>query len=159
MNLEEPPTEQKLFTTYLILILIIGLLIGYFIGRETRYNIHYNEQSIVLEAPNTPVFIKNQALASVMEEFDLELYNLAYKIIECESGWDYTAQNPTSTAYGLGQVIDGTFLWVQKKWGIELDRDNPEDQMYIIVRLLEEKGYSHWAESAHCWDKEHKYVK
>jgi len=153
MNLEEPPTEQKLFTTYLILILIIGLLIGYFIGRETRYNIHYNEQSIVLEAPNTTLFIKNQALATAMNTFDLELYNRLNKIAQCESGWNPEAKNPVSTAHGIAQFLDGTWSYVQKKWNMKLDRYSKEDQIYAFIRLYEEEGSSHWNASKYCWDK------
>jgi len=138
-----------------LLLITIGLLFAFNLNIDKEVYSNFT----ILEAQNTSYLIKNQTLASQMTEFDPELYDLAYRIIECESGWDASAQNKMSTAYGLGQVIDGTFLWVQKKWRIELDRDNPEDQMYIVVRLLEEKGYSHWAESAHCWDKEHKYIK
>ena len=138
-----------------LLLITIGLLFAFNLNIDKEVYSNFT----ILETQHTPYLIKNRVLADQMTEFDIELYHLAYKIIECESQWDATAQNETSTAYGLGQVIDGTFLWVQKKWRIELDRDNPEDQMYIVVRLLEEKGYSHWAESAHCWDKEHKYIK
>ena len=68
----EPIPEHKLFIMYLVLVLVIGLLIGYLIGRETNYNIEYNEELTVLEAPNLPYFVKNQTLASVMDEFDVE---------------------------------------------------------------------------------------
>jgi hypothetical protein len=106
----------------------------------------------VLEAPSIPILIKNKTLFAMANE-DIELYNLAYKIIECESGWDYTAQNPNSTAYGAGQFLNGTWSYIQKKWGIKLDRYNKEDQLYATIRLLKEESWKHWSESKHCWDK------
>jgi len=106
----------------------------------------------ILEAPSIPIFIKNKTLFTMANE-DVELYNLAYKIIECESDWDYTAQNKTSTAFGAGQFINSTWNYVQKKWGIELERDNKEHQLYATVRLLKEEGTRHWSASKHCWDK------
>ena len=107
----------------------------------------------VLEATSIPILIKNKTLFTMANE-DVELYNLAYKIIECESGWDYTAKNKTSTAFGAGQFTSGTWNYIQKKWGIELERDNKEHQLYATVRLLEEEGTRHWSESKHCWDKD-----
>ncbi len=72
-------------------------------------------------------------------------------IAECESDDDPTAKNPNSTAYGRCQFIDSTWAYVQKKWGITLDRDDPDDQMYACTRLLAEEGTKHWIESKHCW--------
>lgn len=106
----------------------------------------------ILEAQSIPIFIKNKTLFTMANE-DVELYNLAYKIIECESGWDYTAQNKTSTAFGASQFTDGTWNYIQNKWGIELERDNKEHQLYATVRLLKEESWKHWSESKHCWDK------
>jgi len=134
-----------------------GLLIGLVISSGKECPEHFNREDIFLITYNSPILIKEQVLASMSNDIDIIL--LAEKIIQCESGWDYTAQNPNSTAYGAGQVIDGTFQWFQEKYKIKLDRHNPKDQMYIVVKLLEDGGYNHWAESSNCWDKEHKYIK
>jgi len=75
------------------------------------------------------------------------------RIIECESGWDYQAQNPNSSARGLCQFINGTWDYVQKKWGEELDRLNYHDQMYACKRLYQEEGERHWLSSKSCWSK------
>jgi len=77
-------------------------------------------------------------------------YPLFDKIIECESTWNPNAQNPKSTAYGLCQFIDGTWEYVQKKWNMELDRYNPQDQLYACERLLEEEGLQHWKAVYKC---------
>jgi len=132
-----------------------GLLIGLVISSGKECPEYHNRQDSFLTTYNSPILIKEQVLASMSNDIDIIL--LAEKIIQCESGWDYTAQNPNSTAYGAGQFLNGTWNYVQKKWGIELDRYNKEDQLYAMVRLLEEEGTRHWKASAHCWDKDNIY--
>ena len=73
------------------------------------------------------------------------------RIIECESQGNPQAKNPNSTAYGLCQFINGTWEYVQLKWDMKLDRDNPEDQLYACDRLYKEEGKSHWITSYQCW--------
>ncbi len=136
---------------------IAGLLVGLAINSGKECPEHFNREDVLLITYNSPIFIKNQTLASMSE--DIEIVLLAERIIQCESSWRADAKNPSSSAYGLGQVIDGTFNWFQEKYKIKLDRHNPKDQMYIVVKLLEDGGYNHWAESSNCWDKEHKYIK
>lgn len=150
--------DDNLFTKIMITILFLaGLLIGLAIGHSKEPDCSYQRSDNFISAEYSPVFIKNETLASMSDDIDVIL--LAEKIIQCESNWDYTAQNPNSTAYGAGQVIDGTFQWFQEKYNVKLDRHKPEDQLYIVVKLLEDGGYHHWSASAHCWDKEHKYIK
>lgn len=80
-----------------------------------------------------------------------ELIELRDRIIQCESEWNYKAQSPISTAYGLGQFLDGTWEYVQTKWDMQLDRTSYEDQLYATTRLLKEEGEVHWLESKFCW--------
>ena len=134
---------------------IAGLLVGLAISSGKECPEYFNREDVFLITYNSPILIKNQTLASMSENIEIVL--LAERIIQCESGWDYTAQNPNSTAFGAGQFINGTWSYIQKKWGIELDRYNKEDQLYAMVRLLEEEGTRHWKASAHCWDKDNIY--
>jgi len=145
--------DDNLFIKIIILILFLtGLLVGLAIKSGKECETIHNRQDSFLTSYNSPLFIKSQTLASMSNDIDIIL--LAEKIIQCESGWDYTAQNPNSTAFGAGQFINGTWSYIQKKWGIELDRYNKEDQLYAMVRLLEEEGTRHWSASKHCWDKD-----
>ena len=132
-----------------LLLITIGLLFAFNLNIDKEVYSNFT----ILEAQNTSYLIKNQTLASQMTEFDPELYDLAYRIIECESGWDASAQNKMSTAYGLSQFLNGTWDYVQEKWNIKLDREDPNDQMYATIRLLKEEGWKHWASSKNCWDK------
>lgn len=140
------------------IVVAIVLILSFCVVNITHEDIQLPPETNVLEAQSIPILIKNKTLFTMANE-DIELYNLAYKIIECESGWDYEAQSKTSTAFGAGQVIDGTFQWFQEKYNIKLDRHKPEDQLYIVVKLLEDGGYRHWSTSAHCWDKDKIYIK
>jgi hypothetical protein len=142
--------DDNLFLKIMIAILFLsGLLIGLSLGSGKEE--HYNWSDNFISAYSSPLLIKEQVLATMSNDIDIIL--LAEKIIQCESGWDYTAQNPNSTAYGAGQFLNGTWSYIQKKWGIKLDRYNKEDQLYATIRLLKEESWKHWSESKHCWDK------
>ena len=134
------------------IVVAIVLILLFCVVNITHKEVQLPPETNILEAPSIPILIKNKTLFTMANE-DVELYNLAYKTIECESGWDYTAQNKTSTAFGFSQFINGTWNYIQNKWGIELERDNKEHQLYATVRLLKEEGTRHWSESKHCWDK------
>jgi len=145
--------ENDLFVKIMItLTFLTGLLIGLAIGTGKECVKESQRSDMFISSINSPIFIKNETLASMSNDIDIIL--LAEKIIQCESGWDYTAQNPNSTAYGAGQFLNGTWQYIQKKWKMKLERDNPEHQLYAVVRLLEEEGTRHWKASAHCWDKD-----
>lgn len=66
-------------------------------------------------------------------------------LIECESGGNPTAQNPTSTASGLYQIIDGTW---QGFGGLEFAptaaQATPEQQRIVAERILAGQGPGAW---------------
>ena len=64
------------------------------------------EQIIYKERP--PLMSVN-AKEVARELFDGNQYSCLTKLIGKESAWKSTAQNPTSTASGLGQLLDGTY--------------------------------------------------
>ena len=100
------------------------------------------------------VLIQDNSLVSVSPVEFPHIQVLASKIAFCESGDNPTAKNPKSTAFGRCQFINSTWLYVQQKWDIKLDRYNADDQMYACIRLLEEEGADkHWQESKLCWSK------
>lgn len=95
--------------------------------------------------PTSPLKFASQGVLT--GELDIDTAILLEEIIRRESGGNPTAKNPKSTAYGYCQFINSTWNYVQKKWDIKLDRYNPDDQLYACIRLLEEEGIIHWAES------------
>jgi soluble lytic murein transglycosylase-like protein len=110
---------------------------------EYLEKVYVSNNSII--ASKNPFFPKGVSFAYLDEESVLQ------KIIYCESGGNHTAQNPNSTAFGLCQFLDSTWNYVNKKWGLELKRNNYDDQLYACKRLLEEEGLEkHWKESLNC---------
>jgi len=75
------------------------------------------------------------------------------KIMECESHTNPTADNPKSSAYGLCQMLTSTRKYCERKWGLEIDKYNPEHQGYACERLLREEGTDHWKTTKFCWNK------
>ena len=74
------------------------------------------------------------------------------KIKQCESGGDYRAENPTSTASGAYQFIDGTFQSLDASQGYSHAADAPESvQDAAALELYNEQGTAPWAPSASCW--------
>ena len=75
------------------------------------------------------------------------------KIMDCESNDDPTAENPNSTAFGRCQMIEETRKYIERKWDLEIDWEDPEQQGYACERLLREEGIRHWEETRYCWGK------
>lgn len=70
-------------------------------------------------------------------------------IIDCESGGNPTAQNPSSTASGLFQFLDSTW---QSVGGSGRAKDAPASEQYMRAeRLYAQSGTSPWNASRHCW--------
>jgi len=85
--------------------------------------------------------------------YEKDVLDVLNKIITCESGWNCKAQNPTSSAYGLCQMIDSTREDLEIKWGFKIDMNNCNEQYYACYRLLKEGGKKHWLETEWCWSK------
>ncbi len=80
--------------------------------------------------------------------------NVMLALFRKESGFNSNAKNPNGTAHGFGQIIDSTWYGgkggdqptgesIEKKLlpkygfhGIQLDRENPKDQILASVILL-----------------------
>ncbi|WP_228389207.1 transglycosylase family protein [Cumulibacter manganitolerans] len=74
------------------------------------------------------------------------------KIKQCESGGDYQAENPTSTASGAYQFIDSTFQSLKASQGYTHAADAPEAvQDAAAIELYNAEGTAPWAPSASCW--------
>ena len=59
--------------------------------------------------------IKSYAYLQVTNTFGKNNWESFNSIIEKESKWDCQADNPKSTAYGLGQLLDGTLKYIGHK--------------------------------------------
>ncbi len=71
-------------------------------------------------------------------------------IVQCESGGDPTAQNASSSASGLYQMIDGTW----KAYGgstAHARQASVAEQTAVARRLMAAEGTSPWNASRSCW--------
>ena len=73
-----------------------------------------------------------------------------FSIIDKESDWNPLAQNPKSTAFGIGQFLNSTWGLVDSK-----KTKNPYDQidaMVVYVKLIYGNGCNAWHfKSQHGW--------
>lgn len=103
-----------------------------------------------MDEPPEPVEMCLYQTSPYLDEEEIEFNKLIDRVILCESGGRIDAQNPTSSAFGLCQYLDGTWKYVEQKWNMELDRYSYDDQLYACRRLMKEEGCRHWRESAPC---------
>lgn len=55
-------------------------------------------------------------------------------VVNRESGWNPTAQNPTSSAYGIGQFLDSTWQGVQAQ-----KTSDPYQQIQAMLRYITQR--------------------
>ncbi len=104
---------------------------------------------------NKYLFIDNNTILPKSPHFieiilSPELQKTLDAIIECESSWDPTKRNPISGAHGLCQFIPSTKKYVERKWKLKIDWDDPQEQLYACKRLLKEEGCRPWRASVNC---------
>ncbi len=79
-----------------------------------------------------PENIKDYAKRKVTEKWDVSHYPALAWIIDHESGWSHTAQNPHSSAYGLAQFINATWGLVGCK-----KTDDPYVQVDCMIKYVD----------------------
>ena len=101
-----------------------------------------------LENETDPYYLLNHF--SKKYEVDFEL---AFKIVKCESNFNRYAKNGSSSAESFFQFIDGT--WEQTMAKMNLPTSTNKFDMPIAIEagvwLLGEDGVSHWESSSKCW--------
>ena len=103
----------------------------------------------------TPETVK-QTIERVAQENDFEDIDLLLRIAECESRFDRYAENPESTATGVFQYLEGTWIEGVKRTGKDwelADRYNPEKATEMTIYWINQGELSKWNASKHCWNK------
>ena len=75
------------------------------------------------------------------------------RIIQAESSNRWWVKNPHSSAYGYCQMIAKTRRYVEKKWQMKINWQDPAQQLYACKRLYLEEGTRHWLSSKSKWQK------
>ena len=165
--MKEPPDYKQIAEDIITAILIIGLgsLITWFfliymsLGTEPpkkiveTYLSTYPAQDLSITQGNSLVsisplpFLPPIILGNLTSDDEFE------RIVFCESTNNPTAQNPISSAFGYCQMLKSTRDYVEKKWEMKIDWEDPREQLYACRRLYEEEGEIHWLASKSCWDK------
>ena len=141
--------NHKKLIIYLIgvslIFLAMSFLIGYFLGfvfEKPKKEIQINDT--LLYAPHIPYIPEFQVLGVKVDP-------TLYRIIVAESNISPTAKNPNSTAFGYCQMIKSTRHYVEKKWDMKINWNDPKQQLYTCKRLYKEEGEKHWLESKSHW--------
>mgnify|MGYP001347414794 FL=1 len=78
-------------------------------------------------------------------------FEMALCIAQRESGLYPKAQNPTSSALGIYQVVQGTWdsWWrsapdFRRWWHVGYDRSNPRNNVLMSVRKMSHEGLGPW---------------
>lgn len=89
-------------------------------------------------------------------EYVADYYNLDdtfIRTIKCESNFDPDAAHPVSSAYGIAQFLDGSWIWFadmyQKDKGVELSRIIPKDSIRLMGWAFNHGYQNHWS----CYKK------
>lgn len=97
---------------------------------------------MALEAPTVPPAL------------DMEVEATLRRIAWCESRGDLFARNPTSTAKGKYQFLDGSWKYYgERLWGSIEGKDvfSEGDQDQLARYVVSIRGYTDWEASRHCW--------
>ncbi|MBI2110674.1 transglycosylase SLT domain-containing protein [Candidatus Woesearchaeota archaeon] len=78
---------------------------------------------------------------------------LLLRVARCESGFKPSISNPRSTASGLFQFLDSTFLRYAQAYELPTDNKNdPSIQAELAAKMIADGGIEHWNASRSCWE-------
>lgn len=92
--------------------------------------------------------VLGQSLASVYGWGSGTQWTDLNNLVMQESGWNNTAQNPTSTAYGIGQFLDTTWATVNGQ-----KTSNPTTQIKLMLQYIKQR----YGSPSAAWAHEQKY--
>lgn len=99
---------------------------------------------VVIQAPPAPEPVVQAAATE-------DLPAIAYAVAECESGGDYQAENPISTASGAYQFVNATWTWVTDlPPPASSYSENIQDAAFLEL-WNDGEGWQHWSETYDCW--------
>ena len=108
-------------------------------------------------AHNSPITKEKDWVKSIIistaEEFNISS-GLLVDIAKCESGLNPEAKNPRSTASGIFQFINSTFIHQAQAYGLPTDdKNDPVIQIKLAANMIRDGGLHHWNASKSCWSR------
>ena len=106
-------------------------------------------RAAAISSPNLPL-PSVQVESLIHTYFQPADWEWATAVAWCESNFDASAKNPTSTASGLFQVMRG---WWSGEWSSypAFDPFDPVENTRFAAWLLYNSGKQNWNASRHCW--------
>lgn len=94
-----------------IIFIIVLILLGILTVRNAKAEAPIADMSVPASIQDDPV--KVFAYNQVKYKWGNGFWESFNNIIQHESEWDCNSKNPTSSAYGLGQLLDSTRKWLK----------------------------------------------
>lgn len=117
---------------HIIIFITLVILWGFLFVRNTRAEAPLVDISVPLEVQDIP--IKEFAYNQVKLKWDESQWSSFNNIIQRESEWNPKSQNPTSTAYGLGQFLNSTWQGTGYK-----KTDDPQIQIMATIEYVSQR--------------------
>lgn len=125
--------------------LIIPLLASASLGLSGKVSSDNTGPLIVFEEVDTDLdLVEYIGQRAVSYGLDPEM---AKAVAYCESNYIPTAQNPTSSAGGIYQFLNGTWEYVNVKRGVDYSLEDKYDPIKSIENamwLAKHEGWTHW---------------
>jgi hypothetical protein len=135
--------------TIVVLLLVAGLAVagvsvGRLVSRSAASAAQHVRSGLALDGPPIdPAADAYRAYARTRLDSTSEQFDCLDELWSSESGWRPTAQNPDSTAYGIAQLLDQT--WVLMGAGRTAD---PYTQIDVGLRYIDER----YGTACDAWD-------
>jgi len=151
--------KWQLLFIYLVVLVVIGAIIRQiwgFKGVERIFSIPTTQaKELPLESQISVLGEKVfaiQLLVYYSQKYSVDA-GLVYRIIDCESGFDLYARNPSSTAKSYFQFLSSTWKSTMKRMKEPENSSvfDPENQIKAGIWLLSKDGTRHWLASQSCW--------
>jgi hypothetical protein len=119
---------------------------------QSTPNLVPNQKFNQASGPN--VFNQHLTAAAAKAQLPASWLGALTELVRRESGFNPTAKNPKSTAYGYGQFLASTRANYEKKMG--LNYNNPVDQLVMMSQYVKDR-YKTPQQAIAFWDKNHWY--
>lgn len=99
------------------------------------------------------------AKEAIQKEWGSKLSPCANRIVSRESNFEPSAQNKSSGALGLFQLMPSHAAWIKKTFGYEWSEMKDPDKNAKVARALSNEAYKYWGDGWQPWRLSNRAVK